>query len=56
MPIFAALLAVMILGGHFRAYHLTGLGLVLGGIAMAERFGEHRRMLTRSRHGTGHIQ
>ena len=41
VPIFAALLAVAILGEHFRAYHLTGLALVLGGIALAERFGEH---------------
>jgi drug/metabolite transporter (DMT)-like permease len=43
VPIFAALLAVSILGEHFRTYHLIGLALVLGGIAMAERFGEHRR-------------
>jgi len=43
VPIFGALLAVSILGESFRAYHLAGLALVLGGIAMAERFGEHRR-------------
>jgi drug/metabolite transporter (DMT)-like permease len=43
VPIFAALLAVSILGEHFRTYHLIGLALVLGGITMAERFGEHRR-------------
>lgn len=43
VPIFAALLAVSILGEHFRTYHLIGLALVLGGIALAERFGEHRR-------------
>jgi drug/metabolite transporter (DMT)-like permease len=42
VPIFAAVLAIMILGELFRAYHLAGLVLVLGGIAMAERFGEHR--------------
>jgi drug/metabolite transporter (DMT)-like permease len=42
VPIFGAILAVMILGESFRAYHLAGLLLVLGGIAMAERFGEHR--------------
>ena len=43
VPIFGALLAVSILGENFRAYHFAGLALVLGGIAMAERFGEHRR-------------
>ena len=42
VPIFAALLAVAILGESFLPYHLAGLTLVLGGIAMAERFGEHR--------------
>jgi len=42
VPIFGAILAVMILGESFRTYHLAGLLLVLGGIAMAERFGEHR--------------
>jgi drug/metabolite transporter (DMT)-like permease len=42
VPIFGALLAVLILGESFRLYHLVGLALVLGGIAMAERFGEHR--------------
>lgn len=43
VPIFAALLAVFILGELFEAYHLAGIALVLGGIALAERFGEHRR-------------
>ncbi len=38
VPIFGALLAVGILGESFRLYHLAGLALVLGGIAMAERF------------------
>ena len=42
VPIFGALLAVLILGEYFRFYHLVGLALVLSGIAMAERFGEHR--------------
>ncbi len=42
VPIFGALLAVSILGESFRAYHMVGLALVLGGIAMAERFAEHR--------------
>jgi drug/metabolite transporter (DMT)-like permease len=42
VPIFAAILAVVILAESFRPYHLAGLLLVLGGIAMAERFGEHR--------------
>ena len=42
VPIFGAFLAVVILGESFRLYHLAGLTLVLGGIAMAERFGEHR--------------
>jgi len=42
VPIFGAILAVMILAESFRPYHLAGLLLVLGGIAMAERFGERR--------------
>ena len=42
VPIFGAILAVLILGEAFRLYHLAGLALVLGGIAMAERFAEHR--------------
>ena len=44
VPIFGALLAVLILSESFRMFHLAGLALVLGGIAMAERFGEHRRI------------
>lgn len=43
VPIFGALLAVLILGESFRSYHMVGLALVLGGIAMAERFGERLR-------------
>ena len=42
VPIFGALLAVVILGESFRLYHLAGLALVLGGIAMAERFRQRR--------------
>lgn len=38
VPIFGALLAVMILGESFQSFHLLGLILVLGGIAAAERF------------------
>ena len=44
VPIFGALLAVVILEESFRLYHLAGLSLVLGGIAMAERFGERRNV------------
>lgn len=44
VPIFAAVLAILILGELFRLYHMAGLVLVLGGIAMSERFGEHRRV------------
>lgn len=36
VPIFAPLLAVLILGEPFRWYHAAGLVLVLGGIALAE--------------------
>ena len=42
VPIFGALLAVLILGESFRPYHMVGLALVLGGIAIAERFAGHR--------------
>jgi len=38
VPIFGALLAVLLLGEVFRPFHLTGLVLVLGGIALAEHF------------------
>ena len=44
VPIFGALLAVVILSESFQLFHFAGLTLVLGGIAMAERFGEHRRI------------
>ena len=43
VPIFGAILAVAILSESFQLYHLSGISLVLAGIAMAERFGEHRR-------------
>ena len=36
VPIFGAGLAVVLLGEAFRLYHLAGLVLVLGGIALAE--------------------
>ncbi len=38
VPIFGALLAVVILGEAFHLYHLVALVLVLGGITIAERF------------------
>jgi drug/metabolite transporter (DMT)-like permease len=38
VPIFGAVLAVLLLDEDFQAYHLLGLALVLGGIAIAERF------------------
>ena len=37
VPIFGAILAVVILGEKFQAYHAIGLILVLGGITLAER-------------------
>lgn len=37
VPVFAALLAVVILGERFGLYHAAALALVLGGIWMAER-------------------
>ncbi len=44
VPVFGALLAVVILAESFRLYHLAGLSLVLGGIAVAERFRENRNV------------
>lgn len=38
VPIFAAVLSVAILGEHFEMFHAIALALVLGGIALAERF------------------
>ncbi len=37
VPIFGSLLAVLIIGESFRAYHAIGLVLVLGGIFLAEK-------------------
>lgn len=37
IPVFGALLSTMILGEPFSATHVAALGLVLGGIAIAER-------------------
>jgi drug/metabolite transporter (DMT)-like permease len=37
VPIFGALLAVLILGERFQAYHAIALALVLGGIMVAQR-------------------
>ena len=37
VPIFGAVLAVLILGEKFQAYHAAGLILVLGGIAFAQK-------------------
>ncbi|MEM8877135.1 MAG: DMT family transporter [Pseudomonadota bacterium] len=36
VPVFGSILAVLILGEVFESYHAVGLGLVIGGIAMAE--------------------
>ena len=37
MPVFAAILAVLLLGETFAPYHGLALALVLGGIALAQR-------------------
>jgi drug/metabolite transporter (DMT)-like permease len=37
VPVFGALLAVLLLGEPFATYHAVGLALVLGGIWLAER-------------------
>ena len=37
VPVFGALLAVVLLGEPFALYHAVGLALVLGGIWLAER-------------------
>jgi drug/metabolite transporter (DMT)-like permease len=36
VPVFSAILAVLILGEAFQAYHALALALVLGGIVLAE--------------------
>ena len=41
-PVFGPLLAVLVLGEHLGLYHAAALALVLGGIALAERFGAAR--------------
>ncbi|MFT5176556.1 MAG: drug/metabolite transporter (DMT)-like permease [Gammaproteobacteria bacterium] len=38
VPIFGAVMAVVVLGESFQTFHLLGLILVLGGLAVAERF------------------
>lgn len=40
IPIFASIMAVILLGETFGWHHAAGLTLVLGGIAFAERFGK----------------
>lgn len=42
VPVFGAVLAVLVAGEVFRAYHAVGIGLVIGGIAVAERLGRVR--------------
>jgi len=37
VPIFGALLAILILGEQFETYHAIGLALVLGGITLAQK-------------------
>ena len=37
IPVFASIMAVLILGEPFGWYHAAGLALVLGGISWAER-------------------
>ncbi len=40
VPVFGALLAILILGEKFQTYHAVGLVLVLGGIALAQKVGK----------------
>ncbi len=37
VPIFGAILAILLLGEQFQAYHAIGMVLVLGGIAYAQK-------------------
>jgi drug/metabolite transporter (DMT)-like permease len=37
VPAFGALMAVVLLGEPFAAYHVAALALVVGGIAIAQR-------------------
>ena len=39
VPIFAAILAVALIGEPFAAFHAVALALVLGGIWLAQRTG-----------------
>ena len=41
-PVFGPALAVLLLGEPLRPYHVLGLAMVLGGIAVAERLGGRR--------------
>jgi drug/metabolite transporter (DMT)-like permease len=43
IPVFGAILAVALVGEPFRLDNAAALGLVLGGIVVAERFGARRR-------------
>lgn len=43
LPVFGALLAVLLVGESFRLDNAAALALVLGGIFIAERFGARRR-------------
>ena len=42
VPIFCAVMAVVMLNEDFQGFHLLGLILVLGGIAMVERFSQSK--------------
>lgn len=42
MPLYAALLAVLLLGERFHAYHAVGLALILPGVAVASLPGRRR--------------
>ncbi len=42
IPVFASVLAVVVLGERFEGYQAAALALVLGGILFAERFGRPR--------------
>ena len=43
MPAFGAVLAMLLLGERLHLYHLTGIGLIAAGIALATTTGRHRR-------------
>jgi drug/metabolite transporter (DMT)-like permease len=48
VPLFGALMAVGLLGEPFAAYHVAALGLVVGGIMLAQRNGPAEQSLARS--------